>query len=120
MGNRIDIQAVISSIGQVRANLSNGIEYKSHNDYNVLENKPSINGVELVGDLSLSDLGIKDVNELFKFYPTIYDFPVVGEDNYFYIDQSTGDVFLWGIVGDYFTSVGVANDDEINGGDSTI
>lgn len=39
-------------------------------DYNVLDNKPSINGVELQGDLKLSDLGLSEmtpemVSELF-------------------------------------------------------
>lgn len=33
-------------------------------DYNILENKPSINGVVLQGDLSLEDLGITDGNEV--------------------------------------------------------
>ena len=31
---------------------------KEPTDYNVLDNKPSINGVELIGDRSLAELGI--------------------------------------------------------------
>lgn len=30
-------------------------------DYNVLSNKPSINGVELNSDLQLSDLGLSEI-----------------------------------------------------------
>ena len=33
-------------------------------DYNALRNKPKINGVELVGNLSLSDIGIASAEEL--------------------------------------------------------
>lgn len=33
------------------------------NDYNVLNNKPIINGVTLVGSMSLSDLGINSIND---------------------------------------------------------
>lgn len=62
---------------------------------------------------------IKSIADLFKIYPTYYEFPNVGEHNYFYIDQSNGDVFLWGVVGAHYTSVGVANKDTIYGGDAT-
>lgn len=30
-------------------------------DYNDLENKPTINGVEIEGDLEISDIGIKEM-----------------------------------------------------------
>ena len=40
------------------------------NDYNQLENLPTVNGVEVKGDLSLTDIGIlemspEEVNEIF-------------------------------------------------------
>lgn len=61
---------------------------------------------------------VKSITDLFKYYPTIYDFPNIGEKDFFYIDQSTGDIFLWGAAGAYYTSVGVANRDTIYGGGS--
>lgn len=43
---------------RVRFGLSDQIQVVQSTDYNDLENKPSINGVTLQGDLSTSDLGI--------------------------------------------------------------
>ena len=37
---------------------------KEPTDYNNLNNKPKINGVELVGDLSLEDIGIPDMSDV--------------------------------------------------------
>ena len=37
---------------------------KEPGDYNGLENKPKINGVELVGDLSFQDLGLPDMSKV--------------------------------------------------------
>ena len=37
---------------------------KEPGDYNKLQNKPRINGVELVGDVSLTDLGLGDAGIL--------------------------------------------------------
>lgn len=39
-------------------------EGKEPGDYNGLENKPRINGVELVGDVSLEELGIPDLSNV--------------------------------------------------------
>ena len=49
-------------------------------------------------------------------FATHFDFPNVGEKDKLYLDQSTGDLFLFGIVGQTYTSVGVANDDVVYGG----
>ena len=37
---------------------------KEPGDYNKLENKPRINGVELSGDLSFEDLGLPDFSNI--------------------------------------------------------
>ena len=37
---------------------------KEPGDYNKLENKPRINNIELVGDLSFQDLGLPDMSEV--------------------------------------------------------
>ena len=37
---------------------------KEPTDYNVLTNKPSINGVTLVGNVSLEDIGIPDLSKV--------------------------------------------------------
>lgn len=39
-------------------------EGKEPGDYNGLTNKPRINGVELIGDLSLEDIGIPDLSNV--------------------------------------------------------
>ena len=57
--------------------------------------------------------------DLYKHYDSKYDFPNIGEPGYFYIDDSNGDVFLFGIVGATYTSVGIANDDTIYGGNAS-
>ena len=43
----------------ISATPNNGVIKIVTNDYNEVNNKPLINGVELVGDLSLEELGIK-------------------------------------------------------------
>ena len=37
---------------------------KEPGDYDNLQNKPKINGVELVGDISLEDIGIPDLSDV--------------------------------------------------------
>ena len=37
---------------------------KEPGDYNKLENKPKINGVTLIGDISFTDLGLPDLNNV--------------------------------------------------------
>lgn len=39
---------------------------KEPTDYNNLKNKPTINGTELVGSLSLEDIGIPDLTDVPK------------------------------------------------------
>jgi hypothetical protein len=62
---------------------------------------------------------VKSVVDLFKSYESIYEFPNIGEENFFYIDKSNGDIFLWRADGrPHYTSIGVANRDTIYGGGS--
>lgn len=49
-------------------------------------------------------------------FNTHYEFPNIGEHNKFYLDKSTGDMFVFGVNGNVYTSVGVANDDIVFGG----
>ena len=61
---------------------------------------------------------IEDLNhplEMLEF-ETHFDFPNVGQKNKLYLDKSTGDIFLYGVSGNAYTSVGVANDDVVYGG----
>lgn len=107
----------ISGGGGTTINIGGGSS--GTNNYNQLINKPSINGIELKGDLTLEQLGIKDVDfsKLFVRCETKYAFPNIGETNKIYIDVSTGDLFMYGINGTgLYTSIGVANTDVIDGG----
>jgi len=60
-----------------------------------------------------------DLSNLFRHYESIYEFPNVGEGNCFYVDDSTGDMFLFGIKENTYTSVGIANRDTIYGGEAS-
>ena len=77
----------------------------------------------IVGDhLTIDQNGVLSVNfaDLFKTYNSHYEFPNVGEKNYFYVDSSNGDIYLWGVDGLYYTSVGIRNNDVIYGGNSEV
>ena len=62
---------------------SNAIDYES------IENKPSINGVQLVGDISLAELGIDTITA--EYVQSRYDeiMPKVIEDDDWKIDYNT-------------------------------
>ena len=54
---------------------------------------------------------------LFSHYKTKYDFPNVGDTDHFFIDDSTGDMYLYGVNGNgTYTSVGTASGDTLYGG----
>lgn len=59
-----------------------------------------------------------DFKTLFKHYASVYEFPNIGEENYIYVDDSTGDTFLFGVIENTYTSIGIATNDTIYGGDS--
>lgn len=61
---------------------------------------------------------VRTVDDIYKHYNTRFEFPNVGESGYIYVDDSNGDVFLFGIVPGVYTSIGLANDDTIYGGDA--
>ncbi len=52
---------------RINGNVSRRIQLSQ--DYNDLTNKPSINEIELVGDLTLEDLGIPSIGDLSAFVP---------------------------------------------------
>jgi hypothetical protein len=62
-------------------------------DYSEMINKPSINGVELNGDLSTEDLGINTLtdSDIAKFYDLIENFNLetieTEEDGFFIVDE---------------------------------
>ena len=60
----------------------------------------------------------QDLNNLFKHYATRYEFPNVGQADCIYVDDSTGDTFLFGVIENTYTSIGIATNDIIYGGDS--
>ena len=49
---------VLKKVGDTTSDQYVWSNYDSNIDYNKLENKPSINGAQLVGDRSLSEFGI--------------------------------------------------------------
>ena len=59
---------------------------------------------------------VMDVNDIYKNFASQEDFPLVGEKGYIYVDESTGDLFLFGITGATYTSIGISNHDTIYGG----
>lgn len=88
-------------------------------NYNQLTNKPSIEGVELKGNLTWEQLGlkVKDFSDLFVRCDTRYQFPSIGDKNHIYVDSSTGDLYMYGSNGaGTYVSIGMASGDVINGG----
>ena len=62
---------------------------------------------------------IDNIGDIYKHYESKYSFPNIGEQNYIYVDDSNGDLYLFGIVGATYTSIGLANNDTIYGGNAT-
>ena len=62
----------------------------------------------------------QDLKGLFKHYTNIYEFPNVGVPDCIYVDDSTGDTFLFGVIENTYTSIGIATNDTIYGGNSDV
>ena len=57
MGNKIELH-----VRELSENVPLSVEQvRLTNDYNELTNKPQINGVELIGSLSLEDIGAQEI-----------------------------------------------------------
>ena len=61
---------------------------------------------------------VTDVVDIYKSYNSFDDFPAVGEEGFIYVDNSNGDVYLFGITGPTYTSIGLSNHDTIYGGNA--
>lgn len=104
---------------QVEFNRSQVI-YKD-GDYNRLENKPSINGNELIGDKNSSQLNL--LGE-FHSYVTYLEFPVVpnsGWENDIFLDTTNNKIYRWDTTDMKYFCIGSNYDDIeiINGGSAT-
>ena len=53
---------------------------KEPGDYNGLENKPKINGVELVGNMTWEDFGLPDLSKLPDDFSTIPTHPLSNDE----------------------------------------
>ena len=81
----------ISSEANLSATINGVIRTFIENNYESLQNLPSINGVVVKGNLELEDLGISQV--IFK--DNIYQFPNVGNSKYIYVSTDENKVFRW-------------------------
>lgn len=61
-------------------------------DYTELENKPKINNVEIDGELTLEELGIR---VQYKSYENSELFPTIGDSEILYLDKSTNILYRW-------------------------
>ena len=59
--NVANLDGTIQSVGNINGKMNNGKGGNGTSDYDNLYNKPKINGIELEGDKSLENLGIKQV-----------------------------------------------------------
>ena len=87
-GNDGDV-LVLKKVGDTTSDQYVWSAYDSNIDYNKLENKPSINGVQLVGDRSLAELGIDTITA--EYVQSRYDaiMPKSIEDDDWKIDYNT-------------------------------
>lgn len=61
---------------------------------------------------------VRDLTHVYKNYASRSDFPEVGEPGYIYVNTSTGDLFLYGITGPSYSSIGISNYETIYGGNA--
>ena len=59
---------------------------------------------------------VRNPDDIYKYYSSQEEFPQRGEEGFIYVDSSNGDVFLYGITGATYTSIGISNYDTIYGG----
>lgn len=85
------LKGSISSEANLSATINGVIRTFIENNYESLQNLPSINGTVIKGNLELEDLGISQV--IFK--DSMYQFPNVGNSKYIYISTNENKVFRW-------------------------
>lgn len=59
-----------------------------------------------------------DFSKIVLTFDSRYSFPNTGDASHFYVDQSTGDMYLFNTDTNIYVSVGLSNGDTIYGGDS--
>lgn len=62
--SEITATASVSENIEASASLTTDVTHYSASDYNVLDNKPQINTVELVGNKSLPDIGVDSMTNM--------------------------------------------------------
>jgi len=101
---------------KISGTLSSFVTEIIEKDYNNLNHKPTINGVEVVGQKTSLDLNI---SEIFSA-TSIYGFPNIGSINNIYVDTTNNKAYRWDnrnlkyyIVGSDYNDIKI-----INGGDA--
>lgn len=87
--------------------------------YNFLNGKPSINGIELTGDLSSQELGISS-SRMFETYHEFPAIPIESDLNKFFIDTTNHKMYLWDLSENKFRVIGSDYEsiNQINGGNA--
>ena len=64
-GNKVQVAPAISSNQiRARANMANQIQVNNTSNYELLQNKPQIESVELLGNKTFSDLGLSNISNM--------------------------------------------------------
>ena len=110
------LYGVLREKENLKASLSSLVTEIIEKNYDNLDNKPKINGVELDGDKNSSDLKI---SEVIKAQNYLY-FPNIGKENCIYIDITNNKTYRWDNVYLKYYVVGSDYNDIkiINGGDA--
>lgn len=85
------LKGSISSEANLSATINGVIRTFIENNYESLQNLPSINGTVIKGNLDLEDFGISQV----VFKDNMYQFPNVGNSKYIYVSTDENKVFRW-------------------------
>ena len=100
----------------LEATLSSLVIERIEKDYNNLVHRPSINGMELIGDKTSENLKISQVitKESHLFFPN------VGSENNIYIDKKNNRTFRWDPIIQNYIIIGSNYEDlqVIKGGDA--
>lgn len=97
-----DFHSSLNSYKPLSATLNAFSETLFVDDYDKLNNKPSINGVELINNLTSSDLNITDV--IVK--TTYLEFPNIGRENNIYIDSTENTTYRWNAIDNKYYIIG--------------
>ena len=82
----------VKKVNKYNNNQLNGIiQSLVVNDYKNLKNLPTINGVQIVGDLTFEDIGISTIIPIKNFD----NLPNIGASNNLYIDEEKGTLYRW-------------------------